>query len=118
MKIIRDGLSREVISIGQFAKQHGLIMRVTLLPPDLNLRYSAGFEHSKLKDGCCCLRGADGRGNSEREAIANCASRITHQTLVIDAMSNTERREIKVPILTSDYDEDTKESSRMIAMAF
>lgn len=101
MKINRTAYPE--MTIDAFAVEHDLTMEVTERAMDAwqrsrgLKRYVAHFRRAEIKDGPM-LVSAYGEGDTEQEAIQHYVDRISHTTLVVDAMANC-RREIRVPRL-------------------
>lgn len=89
----------EEMTIDEFADIHNLTMQITerKVPYNSSMRYSAHFESTEVKEGCC-LTGVYGNGNTIREAEINYAEKIELMMIVINAMTG-KRREIDVPRL-------------------
>lgn len=89
------------MEILDFEKQHNLELTVRERDPEAKdlQRYYASFDNAEIKVGIGCLLGGSGDGNTITEAIKDYCTRISNKTLIIDAMSSTSRREIKVPEL-------------------
>lgn len=99
MKIIK--FKKAAMEILDFEKQHNLELTVRERDPEAKdlQRYYASFDNAEIKVGIGCLLGGSGDGNTITEAIKDYCTRISNKTLIIDAMSSTSRREIKVPEL-------------------
>ena len=89
-------------SFSTFADEHWLAMDVTERSggsPNSSMRFYACFKHSETKrstaDGC--LAGTYGNGATPDAAIKNYAEKLRGKLLVVNAMSDTERREIQCP---------------------
>ena len=98
MKITIEAIP--VSNIAKFAKQYGFELQVNerkraIGAPD---RYYAYFNRAKIKNGGI-LSSEYGNGSTPEEAIDNYARRIEMKTLVVNAYSDTERKEIEVPRL-------------------
>ena len=98
MKITIDVIP--VSSICEFAEQHGLELEVKERKVEVGSenRYYACFVRTEVKDGGL-LRGEFGNGSTPEEAIDNYAKEIEIKTIVVNAYSDTERKEIEVPRL-------------------
>lgn len=97
MKIVRETVP--TCTIQEFADRHGLTMSIRERPgPLAHLgRLIAAFEKTDVLSGGM-LVGAYGNGNTEEEAIADYARRISEQIIAVDALTPN-RREIVVPRL-------------------
>ena len=94
MKIERE--NRAERNIQQFADEHQLTMRVTeYASPPRTWRFAASFKGVEVMEPCV-LVGVYGDGNTENEAIADYAKRISGKRLAENAMS-PERREFYAP---------------------
>lgn len=104
MKIIK--FKKAAMEILDFEKQYNLELTVYERDPEAKdlPRYYAHFDSADTKVGKCCLLGEHGDGNTPEEAIKDYCRKISNKTLVIDAMSATNRREIKVPELQQTKD--------------
>lgn len=90
------------MTIQAFAEKHDLVMEIHERenPSSDLMRYYAHFRRAETKDGRM-LCGEHGNGHSPAFAVAQYAQAISGKLLVIDAMGKN-RREIRVPRLTSD----------------
>ena len=98
MKIEKHLLTR--MRIEDFADEHGLIMQVHERERDFipfYRRFYASFKGAEVKEGIM-LHGVCGNGNTIEAAISDYAQKISHKTIVINAMRD-DRREIKAPLL-------------------
>lgn len=96
MKIKKNYLAR--LTIEEFADQHFLTMVVQERSKKHGLpRFYASFENSEIK-GDGILIGMCGNGETEEAAIKDYGERISGETLVLDAYTDS-RREIQVPVL-------------------
>lgn len=106
MKIERELIER--ISLAEFADRHDLVLTVTERSTQRIEgveRFFARFRRVDITDGAV-LTGAFGNGNTEDEAIANYAARISEQRLVVDAFKEDKRREIMSPKLSWEEQDD------------
>lgn len=99
MKIIK--FKKAAMEILDFEKQYNLELTVYEKDPEAKdlPRYYTRFDSAETKVGKCCLLGESGDGNTPEEAIKDYCKKISNKILVIDAMSDTNRREIEVPEL-------------------
>lgn len=101
MNIVRTAPKR--MTIEEFADINKLTMEVhERSPKDIrDFHMPRFYAHFALSDTLedACLVGAFGDGNTEAEAIADYAHRISEHILVIDARKKTER-ELTVPVLS------------------
>lgn len=93
------------MEILDFEKQHNLELTVCERDPEAKdlPRYHASFDDAEIKVGIGLL-GEYGDGNTPEEAIKDYCKKISNKTLIIDAMSSTNRREIDVPELQQTKD--------------
>lgn len=84
-----------------FAEAHGLEIEVKLRPKQFRRgsgdRFYASIPNAEVLDGSV-LVGAFGNGDTEEEAIANYARRISERRIALDAL-RPGRRELTVPQL-------------------
>ena len=99
MKIIK--FKKAAMEILDFEKQYNLELTVYERDPEAKdlPRYYTHFDSAEIKVGKCCLSGESGNGSTPEQAIKDYCRKISNKTLVIDAMSDTNRRESEVPEL-------------------
>jgi hypothetical protein len=95
------------MTLKEFAELHDLVMEVGERPrwgwKDDSSRWHAGFRRTEVK-GDGVLIGVSGNGPTPEGAIADYASKLPGETLVIDAYTDR-RREILVPDLIPESDD-------------
>ena len=89
------------MSVGAFAEQHGLAMKVHKRTDG---SFSAEFEGAEVRRGTCMLLSMSGEGFTEELAISDYAQQLSGQLMIVDALRDT-RREIWVPQLTGEWKE-------------
>lgn len=98
MKITTERV--EEVTLGEFAVRHDLEMVVVERKEPIGspMRFYAHFRSAEIKDGSM-LAGVTGNGATPEDAIADYATKIEFELLVISAYSPS-RREIRVPRIT------------------
>ena len=112
MKIEKHLLTR--MRLEDFADEHGLVMEVyereeNLIP--FHGHFYVQFKGVKVEKGAM-LYGVSGEGNTIEAAISDYAQKISHKTIVINAMHD-DRREIEIPLLS--YEKPNHEDEKVVA---